>query len=634
MPTADSAKPYEVPRVYQKGAEMPGQFALVPPADFRLLELMRASRDAPMFICAPRKTGRTSLALDYAQRHFELDDVLWINGATAGFLEAIKGQIMLEHLGQQIAKGFGRYRLVVVDDLPLLEEREAAYFSGWIDKLLDDEIEAITITTPQQDCLQRFQSDRLLIEGTKLVRSQKWSKERIGDCLACFFDADFPQEMRVLAALMIVMGCGIVDNLRELGYEIPANSHSALKQYCPLIEIDEATGYFNAMGFLVQRLSDHLIDLLNQAPRNGRDADMSDLERSFERLTQISVHLFERAEREQSQLLLELAGTLLTCDDAGYPLPEKAKRTGAAGREASKQSGATPVVTLAGALAAAPTGAPVEALLGGIAPTLADAMAELSAEVRPEQLVIRLFGDFKIFKGGKPIEGRQLHRSKVRSLLIHLALNMGRGVSRDALLDRIWPDKDYPHAKDNFYSTWSMLNSMLSDDGRACPYLSNKQGLCRLEPGYVTTDVYEFERLSKAILFRQGSAEERIEAIYRLEQLYRGDIMSGSRIDSYVQAAQLRYRSILVDIMIEASKLFSEVGNDTNAVWFARKAYDVDPSREDVYHTLMAMQDKAGQRTSALKTYFDCKRFLSEELGILPSQKTIALYQELVLDRR
>ncbi|MDR0350272.1 MAG: bacterial transcriptional activator domain-containing protein, partial [Coriobacteriales bacterium] len=59
-----------------------------------------------------------------------------------------------------------------------------------------------------------------------------------------------------------------------------------------------------------------------------------------------------------------------------------------------------------------------------------------------------------------------------------------------------------------------------------------------------------------------------------------------------------------------------------------------DPSREDVYRVLMAVQDKAGQRTSALKTYFDCKRFLSEELGILPSQKTTALYQELILDRR
>jgi hypothetical protein len=35
-----------------------------------------------------------------------------------------------------------------------------------------------------------------------------------------------------------------------------------------------------------------------------------------------------------------------------------------------------------------------------------------------------------------------------------------------------------------------------------------------------------------------------------------------------------------------------------------------------------------------LRTYFDCKRYLSDEMGIPPSQQTTALYQELILDRR
>jgi DNA-binding SARP family transcriptional activator len=201
-------------------------------------------------------------------------------------------------------------------------------------------------------------------------------------------------------------------------------------------------------------------------------------------------------------------------------------------------------------------------------------------------------------------------------------------------MERIWPDKDLSHAKENFHATWSRLSHLLADGVRPNPYLTNNRGLCRLEPASVTIDIHEFEQLSKAFLFEQGSVEQRIEAIYRLEQLYRGDILSGYRIDSFVQAAQTRYRSILVDVMLEASRLFSQEGNDTNAVWFARKAYDTDPSREDVYRVLMAMQDRAGQRTSALKTYFDCRRFLSEELGILPSHKTTALYQELILDRR
>ena len=650
MPAIDTTDTKKRGRAFTSGVEISGQFALVPHADFRLLETMRTARGVPVFICAPNKTGRTSLALDYAQRQYELDEVLWIDAAEEGFLEAVNTQTMFEHLKRQIANGLSRYSIVVIDDLPLLDNRATSYFSDWVDQLIDDGIEVIIITTPQEDNLMNYQSDRLLIEGKSLVISQKWSRDRIAGCLKHFFLAPLPQETHILAALMITMGHGNIDNLKEMNYQIPANAPAELRRYCPLIGIDEATGSFDTRGFPTKGLSDQLIHLINQAPRSGLDAEMSDLERSFERLTQMSVYLYERAERVQSQMLLELAGSLLTCDDAGFPLSDRSYNETYEEQESCEQQ-----VVIREKNNDGPEVCPDDAAyeIGEDVFQMKEAsmyenamnedtMYESStsevvkpmAADKPEQLIIRLFGDFKVLKGDKRIEGKQLQRSKVRTLLIHLALNMGRGISRDSLLERIWPEKDYSHAKDNFYSTWSMLNSLFSDGRKSSPYLSNKQGLCRLEPAFVTVDVYEFERLSKAILFQQGSVEERVDAIYRLEQLYRGDILSGTRIDGYIQAAQSRYRSILVDAMIEASKLFSQEGNDTNAVWFARKAYDTDPTREDVYRTLMSMQDKAGQRTSALKTYFDCKRFLSEELGILPSQKTIALYQELVLDRR
>ncbi|MDR3307493.1 MAG: bacterial transcriptional activator domain-containing protein, partial [Coriobacteriales bacterium] len=103
--------------------------------------------------------------------------------------------------------------------------------------------------------------------------------------------------------------------------------------------------------------------------------------------------------------------------------------------------------------------------------------------------------------------------------------------------------------------------------------------------------------------------------------------------DEFVVGHQQRFRSLMVDAMLTASQLFAEMGNLSNAVWFARKAYDSDRSREDVYRALMDAQMKSGQRTSALKTYFACKKYLTEELGILPSQSTTALFQTLIQDK-
>jgi len=624
MSVAMVERPYKTGIPLKKERELAEKIAFAPSADSRILELMRRSRHAPVFICAPHKTGRTSLALDFAGSYYDLDEVLWINASCDGFVEALCKQTMLEHLQRQIARGLSRYKLIVIDDLPSLKEREASRFSSWIDQMIELDVGVIVVTTPQEDSLKCLQSDRLVIEGERFILSQKWNSVRITSSIKAFFDSSIPIEIKTLAALMILMGHGAVDNLTDLGYQVPFNNHSILKRHCPLIEIEETTGYFNARGINAQELSRQLIELLNRAPRTCLDPEMSDLERCFERLTQMSVYLFERSQREQSQALLELAGDLLTCDDTGFLLSET---------DASAASGCSDNATNTRQNNKKANQIIVLHEQENSGEELQMIDTELY-EDEPEQLMVRLFGDFKVMKGGRHIDGKPMQRSKVRALLIHLALNMGKGLSRDLLLERIWPEKDYCHAKDNFYSTWSMLNSLLSEERKDSPYMSNRQGLCRLEQRYVFTDVYEFECLSKAVLFQQGTVEDRIDAIYRIEQLYRGDIMSGTKVDSYVQAAQDRYRSILVDVMIEASRIFSQQGNGTNAVWFARKAFDTDPTREDVYRTLMSMQDKAGQRTSALRTYFDCKRFLSEELGILPSQQTIALYQELVMDGR
>ena len=50
----------------------------------------------------------------------------------------------------------------------------------------------------------------------------------------------------------------------------------------------------------------------------------------------------------------------------------------------------------------------------------------------------------------------------------------------------------------------------------------------------------------------------------------------------------------------------------------------------DTYTTLMEAQIAAGQRTAALDTYFACRRYLADELGIDPSAHTVRLYRDII----
>jgi DNA-binding SARP family transcriptional activator len=84
--------------------------------------------------------------------------------------------------------------------------------------------------------------------------------------------------------------------------------------------------------------------------------------------------------------------------------------------------------------------------------------------------------------------------------------------------------------------------------------------------------------------------------------------------------------------MLEASHIMAENGKELPALWMAKRAYQADSNKEEVYRALMGAQIKAGRRTSAMQTYFACKNFLSEELGVLPSQLTTNLYQKILMD--
>ncbi|MDR2197062.1 MAG: bacterial transcriptional activator domain-containing protein [Coriobacteriales bacterium] len=445
-----------------------------------LVEMIARRADVPCFIVAPARTGKTTLAMTFAQSHYALDEVLWVNGSVKDFGDELKRGALQAYLkGEQTPDASPR-RLFVIDDLARLDTVEAACFSDCIDDLVEQGRQLIVICAPENDCYDELQSDRLLIEAEHLA-----------------------------------------------GRQAPNN---------PLLS------------------------------------------------------------------------------------PEAPIPTTSSALASSKTSGGSD----------GPSASPAQNL-SVIVPPETYAVA---SDEHFEPLEVQFFGGFAVWKGSERIDALLARRSKVQALFIHLALNLERGVARDSLLSRLWPEKSYDAAVENFYTTWSRLKALLGGGAKAAPYLSYDRQVCRLQAAYVNLDLTQFENLARIVLFCQGKPEERIDAIYRMERLYRGDLLAAVPLDRHAQALQTRYRSLQVDAMLIAAQLFSEIGNATTAVWFARYAYDLDPGREDVYRVLMDMQDRAGQRTSALRTYFDCKRYLSEELGLSPSQKTIDLYQELILDRR
>jgi DNA-binding SARP family transcriptional activator len=214
-----------------------------------------------------------------------------------------------------------------------------------------------------------------------------------------------------------------------------------------------------------------------------------------------------------------------------------------------------------------------------------------------------------------------------------LALNQQRVVSRDNLMSYLWPSLEFERAQKNLYVSWYLLSKGLGAERvRDCPYILRKGLMFQLNPELVFCDTDQFEALARLVLFGQSDIDEQTRIIFELESLYRDSLATDLPADRFIDTKMASYRSLMVDTLLKMTRQLREMGELEKALYYARSAYDLDDSREDVYCVLMDTQFEAGQRTSAMQTYFSCKRYLADELGILPSKRTTALYQDLLLD--
>lgn len=248
------------------------------------------------------------------------------------------------------------------------------------------------------------------------------------------------------------------------------------------------------------------------------------------------------------------------------------------------------------------------------------------------ELHVRLFGGLEASIGGVEVDPTMLRRQKVKTLLAVLVLNQGEEILRERLAAILWPASSPSTAQRNFYSTWSLLRKALSIPGAddPCPYLIWLQYSCKLDTHAVTSDVAEFDQLCNRLLLEPPDVDAWSGVYARLNELYRGDLLPSEGRNEFILRQREEYRSRLIDALVSASTRLFDRGELQSALWFAHAAVRKDSTREDAYTALMQAQIAAGQRTAALDTYFKCKRFLSNELGIDPSPKAVMLYSSII----
>ncbi len=249
---------------------------------------------------------------------------------------------------------------------------------------------------------------------------------------------------------------------------------------------------------------------------------------------------------------------------------------------------------------------------------------------------VRMFGGLEVSIGDRSVRERDWKKRKARLLFTMLMIERGRDVAREQVFEHLWPDMDEARAKSNLYVVWSAMKSVLmggsTDKSTKCPYVESIGGVCRSVRDNVRTDVEAFELACAHA--HQAEAEDRpqeaLKAYRQIADLYRGDLLPGDCYEDWFVNLREHYRSEFMDAMLRATEILLHAGDPHTALIFVRRAIQHDQFREDLYQAALRCQIAAGQRSSAIDTYMQCRDKLCDELGLDPSAEMRALYDEIL----
>lgn len=246
-------------------------------------------------------------------------------------------------------------------------------------------------------------------------------------------------------------------------------------------------------------------------------------------------------------------------------------------------------------------------------------------------LRIRLLGGLAVHLDGRDISGDFLRRRKVRKLLCLLALNVGREVPRERVVQALWPEKDYLSAVKNLYSVWSSLRLLLAV-GEGCPYLERSQGGYILEDAHVTVDVSRVRDLCRTLRLDTPDPAAWRTLLADFDDLATGILLPAESACPVILREREALASRMVDALLSSAEKLLAAGESSLALEFATRALEQGQEREDAYYLNMRCLLACGQREAAIGMYFRNRAFLAETLGIDPSAKVVELYRSILED--
>lgn len=247
--------------------------------------------------------------------------------------------------------------------------------------------------------------------------------------------------------------------------------------------------------------------------------------------------------------------------------------------------------------------------------------AGLLTEQEPD-LRIKALGPLEITYKGRPVEAKQWRNPKVKMLFLFLLTHRRKKVERDLIIDTFWPEMEVRKGNNNLSTTLYVIRRIFNAGQVSCLH-----GLCWLDASSLLCDADLFERAVKSGFqhAKSGDSEAASAAFEEALTLYRGDYLAEFLYEDWLFDEKKRLQILFMKTLLASAALLAAGGRYSEAAEMLERAPLSEEYNEELLEAMVNYYLKAGKKEKA-KQRFDyyCER-LSEELGIKPAPKIVAL---------
>jgi LuxR family transcriptional regulator, maltose regulon positive regulatory protein len=246
-------------------------------------------------------------------------------------------------------------------------------------------------------------------------------------------------------------------------------------------------------------------------------------------------------------------------------------------------------------------------------------------------LQVRFFGHFEILCNGEPVDLRC--NGKALAIFKYLLAHRDRPVSRDHLMEWLWPKSTPKKARSSLNVAICTLRRLLSECSAGLQnYILLEEGYyCLCPTVWVVTDVEEFDRR-----YEQGRRLEktnRIEGAVEYEkavQLYWGEYLLDDLYEDWTMVERERLSNTYVDMLERLALYYKQTQQLRESIRICYRILERDRSHENSHLLLAEVYALLGSYGRALHQYRLFKGVLKRTHGTEPSVETEERFEKVL----